>query len=281
MVNSQAVIEVMRRVAAAEILPRFGRLGASDVSEKSRPGDLVTVADVEAERRLAEALTELVRGSLVVGEEGAEADPAVLGVLAGEAPVWLIDPVDGTANFARGTPCFAVIVGFVERGETVAGWILDPLSGRVVRAIKGEGAWLEQKDGGAQRLRIRQARPIEAMTGSLGGRLRRQLAARTETGLSQGPARLVRYGCVGREYMDLALGVLDFAQYGRLKPWDHAAGVLIHAEAGGFARLTESGEAYRPQPRIQETRLLLAPDETSWRTLRALFAEAEGLPAPA
>jgi 3-hydroxyisobutyrate dehydrogenase len=80
-----------------------------------------------------------------------------------------------------------------------------------------------------------------------------------------------RYGSAGREYMDLARGALDFASYARLKPWDHAAGVLIHREAGGFSALRSDGSPYRPAPCIVEDTLLLAPDEGSWRRLHALL----------
>jgi fructose-1,6-bisphosphatase/inositol monophosphatase family enzyme len=109
------------------------------------------------------------------------------------------------------------------------------------------------------------------MTGSLGWRLARRVKARRESGLAM-PARIVRYGCVGREYMDLGLGALDFALYTRLKPWDHAAGVLIHREAGGFSQITDDRTRYRPAPGIQETTLLLAPDEPAWHALDAAFA---------
>ena len=75
-----------------------------------------------------------------------------------------------------------------------------------------------------------------------------------------------------REYLDLGSGKLDFAQYTRLKPWDHAAGVLVHAEAGGYSRLTNDGTAYRPiTGGIDERTLLAAPDETAWAALHDVF----------
>ena len=74
--------------------------------------------------------------------------------------------------------------------------------------------------------------------------------------------------------MDLAQGKLDFAQYTRLKPWDHAAGVLIHTEAGGFNRMTGSRAPYRPVPWIMEETVLLAPDEATWEALHAVFVAA-------
>lgn len=265
-----AVIRIIREVAAAEILPRFRNLAADDVGSKgSSPYDLVTVADIESEKRLSERLRALAPGSLVVGEEGAEADRGLLAALAGEAPVWVLDPVDGTVNFAHGRACFAVIVAWCLGGETAAGWIYDPVADAVLWSAAGEGVWFE--DGkGRRAVCTSWAADIAAMTGSLTPRAAARLyrAQAQHGGIS--PA-VVRYGCAGREYMDLATGAIDFAQYTRLKPWDHAAGVLIHREAGGFSALRGGGSPYRPEPGILEETLLLAPDEESWRTLDLLL----------
>lgn len=271
--DSERVIQIMREVAAQEIMPRFRRLKESDIAAKRNPSDLVTTADLEAERRLTAALGALGPDAEVVGEECAETAPGALSLLGGEKPVWVIDPVDGTFNFAHGRACFAVIVAFCLRGETLAGWILDPVSGVVVCAICGRGAWVTD-DSGYRQLRLPKAKGIGDMAGSVGRRLGRRVQARRDSGLTDGPLKTVKYGCTGREYMDLAQGSLDFAQYTRLKPWDHAAGVLIHTEAGGFNRLTGSRKLYRPAPRIMEESILLAPDEGSWEALHALFDEA-------
>ncbi len=267
-----AVAALIREVAAAEVLPRFRRLAAADISEKSGPQDLVTTADVEAERALAARLPALVPGSLVVGEEAAAADPDLLGRLAGEAPVWLVDPVDGTANFVRGEACFAVIVAYCVGGETRAGWILDPLTDRMIWAVAGQGAWTG--DAEAHRLWLSSPRPLAEMRGSLGYTLGKRLRTRIAAGLQDGPGEIVRYGCTGQEYMDLARGRLDFARYRRLKPWDHAAGVLIHAEAGGHAALVEDGRPYRPEPRLMPETVLLAPDRPNWERLRTALDAA-------
>jgi fructose-1,6-bisphosphatase/inositol monophosphatase family enzyme len=262
-----AVITVLRRVAAAEIVPRFRRLGRGDISEKRSPFDLVTTADVEAERRLSEALVGLVPGSAVVGEEGAEANPAVLLELAGEAPVWLLDPVDGTYNFTQGTPRFAVIVAYCHRGETLGGWILDPLTDVAVWAVRGRGAW-RQDDATTTQIHVSRRRKVEEMCGTLGFRGEQRLTTMTGWADRPRPRKIVRSGCTGRDYMELGQGTLDFAHYRRLKPWDHAAGVLVHAEAGGVSRIVETGAPYRPAPRIVEATLLLAPNEDGWNNLR-------------
>jgi fructose-1,6-bisphosphatase/inositol monophosphatase family enzyme len=270
--DSERVIQIMREVAAREIMPRFRCLEDTDIATKRTPSDLVTTADLEAERRLSAALTALRPDAEVVGEEGAESNPRTLSLLGGEKPVWVIDPVDGTFNYAGGRACFAVIVAFCMRGETLGGWILDPVSDVVVCAVAGQGAWITTESGYRQ-LRVPTGKDVHKMAGSLGRRLGRLVKARREAGLSHGPLKIVKYGCTGREYMDLAQGALDFAQYTRLKPWDHAAGVLIHTEAGGFNRLTGSRASYRPWPRIMEETILLTPDEGSWDALHALFDE--------
>ena len=140
MLDPEKVAQHIRETAEAEIIPRFRQLGQGDIREK-KPGDFVTLADLEAERRLTERLGALLPASVVLGEEAAFADRGRLDLLAGDAPVWVIDPVDGTANFARGEPAFAVIVALIERAELRAGWIYEPLADTMVMAEAGQGAW--------------------------------------------------------------------------------------------------------------------------------------------
>src|SRR5919106_4920939 len=98
---------LMREAAANAILPRFRRLQHHEIEEKT-PGELVTAADREAERILSAGLSALLPGSLVIGEEAAAADPALISRLADGGDIWLVDPLDGTANFAAGREPFAV-----------------------------------------------------------------------------------------------------------------------------------------------------------------------------
>jgi fructose-1,6-bisphosphatase/inositol monophosphatase family enzyme len=235
------------------------------VRRKRSPRDLVTVADEAAEARLAAALQRLQPGSVVIGEEAADADPGILGRLGESALVWLIDPIDGTGNFVAGNRCFAVLVSLCREGEIIAGWMVRPESGLAVYATAGDGAWLSEAGGGERRLQLRRSGSAE-LCGSLSSGAAKSLLRRARSG-PLASARIVRLGSAGCEYLELALGGIDFAQYVRLKPWDHAAGVLIHAEAGGWAALRGSGLRYRPEPWISEERLLLASDEGMWRDL--------------
>ncbi len=160
------VSRIIRDVASREILPRFRNLGSGQVAQKSHARDLVTIADTEAERCLTELLRPLASGSAVVGEEGTAADCAILARLGEDAPVWLLDPVDGTMNYVSGTACFAVIVAYCAGGETLAGWIHDPIADSMVWAVAGEGAWLEEPTG-RRRVRASLGGDIGSMKGSL------------------------------------------------------------------------------------------------------------------
>jgi len=161
MVDLERVANIVREVAEAVILPRFRNLKAGEVRTKTSARDFVTIADLEAERMLTGALTALLPGSCVVGEEGVAADKSQLDLLQGEAPVWVLDPVDGTANFTEGNPSFAVMVALVRQGETLAGWIHDPLGNRTAMAKKGAGAWMH-----GERLTVASPCPVGEMTGA-------------------------------------------------------------------------------------------------------------------
>lgn len=260
--DMEKVSAVMAAVAAEEIMPLYGHLSAAQIDAKDS-GEIVTAADLRAEQRLGEELNAIYPGAALIGEESVSADPSLAQPLAGDGPLWIIDPLDGTRNFANGKPCFAVIVAFCRAGRTLAGWIHNPLDGQTASARLGEGAWM-----GGQRLRVAPALPISEMSGSM-SRWRRDKLAETidPAGL---PARALRYGCVGMEYVDLARGALHFAEYGILKPWDHAAGLLIHAEAGGYAAFAGDETPYRPVAELH-ARLLIAPDKQSWRGLRDVW----------
>ena len=251
MIDADRVANIIRETAASEILPRFGNLLAGQIREK-KPGQLVTEADVEAERVLTRRLTDLLPGSLVVGEEGVDSDPSQLDRLERPGTVWVIDPVDGTSNFAKANPRFAVIIALVADGITRMGWVYDPVADRMVVAEAGEGAWMA-----GRRLAVLPAGPLETLAGSV----------KRSTRLVSKVAKVGRKGSAAHDYLDLVTGVLHFAHFSKLMPWDHAAGVLIHAEAGGYSRLLD-GNPYRPV--ACRAGLLLAPTEGCWRSLKAL-----------
>lgn len=253
-IDPSRVATILAEVSADIILPRFQSLASGEVREKG-PGDLVTIADTEAEAALTHRLGSLLPHSRVVGEEAVAADGKVLHRLDGADPVWILDPVDGTANFVKGSKRFAVIVALVVEGRTVQGWIHDPLAGRTTIAERGAGVW---RDG--QRLGIAPPGALAGMIGAAGYRGTARLAAEVGGLLCQGSA--------AHDYLDLIDNKLQFAYFRRLHPWDHAAGVLLHAEAGGYNALLD-GQPYRPVP--SPGSILLAPDRPSWDRLAQLI----------
>ncbi len=258
---SAATIAAMREVAETHILPRYKKLAESDVRSKTHPGDLVTIADEESERALTHTLSGLLPGSRVVGEEAASANTDVLNHLASDDPVWIIDPIDGTANFVNGVARFAVMVALVRQGETLMGWIHDPVANRTLWAEKGAGAWLEETGQSRASVHLSPL-PGEALADLTAALYNRELVK-----LKGKFARNIRLGSAAHDYWSLTDGRLHVLSYRRMKPWDHAAGALIHREAGGY-NLLLSGKAYAPAVKDQ-TGILCAPSQRIWEAVAA------------
>ena len=255
------VAELLRHAAREAILPRFRALAEGEAEEKS-PGEIVTIADREAEAILTRGLAALRPDALVLGEEAAAADPALLAAFyAGTTTTWLVNPLDGTANFAAGNEPFAVMVALVEGRETVAAWMLDPIADRLAVAVRGGGAFLDgvsvaAPDGDAAAEALRGA----VLTRFLPPPLKAQIEARSGR-LAQ---ILPGWRCSGREYPAMVAGEQDFALFWRALPWDHAPGALFLAEAGGrTARL--DGTPYRP--REDRPGLLAARSAAAWASV--------------
>ena len=268
-----SVSRIIAEVAAEAVLPRFQALAAHEIREKAA-GDLVTVADVEAEALLERRLAELLPGSRVVGEEAAEEDPEVLSHLAQEGDlVWVIDPVDGTGNFSRGIEDFAMMVGLTRGEQILAGWIHRPVGGVTAVAEAGSGARLDGRP-----LRVAEEAAPREMRGTLNAGTfgDKALGARIQSRRERvGAVRSLR--CAGLEYIRLASGETHFSLFTKTKPWDHVPGGLIHAEAGGHGRLLD-GRRYTPRSGDAKG-LLLAPSGGAWQALhRALIEDDEVTP---
>ncbi|MFE2555807.1 inositol monophosphatase family protein [Streptomyces sp. NPDC059352] len=234
------VEEAVRKAAAAEIMPRFRQLATHEIVEKNGPHDLVTVADRAAEAHLTASLTALLPGSVVVGEEAVHADPSVYEALRGEAPVWIVDPVDGTRQFVHGDPGFCTLVALALRGELLASWTYVPALDEMAIAVRGRGATLN-------------GQPIRSGSPAPGAVLRvatshpdyttpdqkRALHGLRAEGVAPRPC-----GSAGLEYLSVARGDLDGTAFSWEYAWDHAAGLLLVAEAGG-TQTTVAGEPFR------------------------------------
>ena len=245
-----AVGEILREAARTAVLPRFAALRPADCEMKA-PGEPVTIADREAEARISDALMALIPGARVIGEEACAANPSLLdGLDSGTA--WVIDPIDGTANFAAGRAPFAMMVALLARGETIGAWIHDPLTGRLAVAERGGGAWVDGvrvvADGSD--VALNSLRGIIS-TAFFPGEYSVQIGhVREAVSVVDPTAR-----CAGHEYPLVAVGERDFAIYWRTLVWDHAPGALLLEEAGGAVTYLDGS---RYDPMRQRTGLLLA-----------------------
>ncbi len=235
---NDAVTALMRDVAARIVMPRFRQLAPSEIIEKA-PDDLVTIADRESEIALGEGLCALLPGSRIVGEEACAADPAIVGTI-GHGQVWIVDPIDGTHNFANGQSPFAIMIALADEGVTQAAWILDPVTGRLCHAHKGGGASIDGERVSAHGSGA--ARPIAGLSFTyLPADVAADMQARSAGKLDC--AAIPR--CAGEQYPRIVLGVNDVAMFWRTYAWDHAPGALFVTEAGGkVARF--NGTPYAP-----------------------------------
>ena len=265
------VAALLRAATRAEILPRFRRLASAEIRTKSGPLDLVTDADEAAERMITAGLLARFPGCVVVGEEACAADPSLLTKLAGAELSFVVDPVDGTANFAAGLPLFACMAAAMVRGEIVASWIHDPLGDDTAMALRGEGAWIEAPDGHRRDLRVAPAVPVNRMVAGVSWSwLAEPLRSRVTSRLPRLAASL-SLRCAAHEYRLVSGGHAHALLYNKLMPWDHAPGWLLHREAGGYAARFD-GSDYGPH--LTSGGLIVAPDRESWEALRdALLGE--------
>ncbi|MFI6931207.1 inositol monophosphatase family protein [Streptomyces sp. NPDC050287] len=238
--HSADVEEAVRRAAAAEIMPRFRRLAAHEIDQKAGPHDLVTDADRNAELYLTEVLGALLPGSVVVGEEAVHANPVSYEAIQADAPVWIVDPVDGTRQFVHGEPGFCTLVALALRGVLLASWTYAPARDQMATAVRGQGAFLdgERLVAGTpepdRELRVATSHPdytTEEQKQALRGLWTDGVAPRA-------------CGSAGLEYLAVARGESDATAFSWEAAWDHAAGLLLVEEAGG-AHLTRAGEPFR------------------------------------
>ncbi len=256
------VAAAIREAANAEIVPRFRRLADSDIEEK-RPGEIVTAADRACEAALTRRLASIADVP-VIGEEAVAADPARLELLGPETSCWLVDPLDGTANFAAGSPDHAVMVAYLHHGVTTASWIWQPATKQMYIAERGAGATVNDKP-------IDRPATVDhrALIGVIKDRFlpddTRHHVHRQAEGL--GPVH-PGVNCAGVEYPDLVAGRTDYILYWRTLPWDHAPGVLLATETG-CAAVRPDAAPYRPHS--QRSGLLIAPGHLAAELRRRLL----------
>ncbi len=247
--DTGAVLDLMKQVAAEVITPRFRSLADGEVIEKN-PGDLVTVADREAEVLITQALNAAYPDAVVLGEEAHSADGSILERYAAAEHAFTVDPVDGTKNFVHGNPDHAVMIAETVAGQTIRGWIWQP---------EHEIAWVAERGAGVERNGERIARqPVGSDDDPRGATSIWSLRGHA---LADLPALQPSWVCCGVDYPKLIEGKVDYILYSRSNAWDHAPGSLMVTEAGGFVGHLD-GVEYGPRSTVPG--LIVAADKTTY-----------------
>lgn len=261
--------QICQEAAQQEILPRFRSLVPSEIEQKANINDLVTVADQAAERLILQRLAEYYPNALLIGEESVYEDKAALAEFNDAELAFVLDPIDGTYHFAYGSSGFGTILGVSSHGEMIAGLIYEPVTGDYLWTIKGQGAF-QRAHGKDFTLECghQTNRALNQTMGSFSFGFhqgeQRQRALRAVMAMG----RVMDYRCAATEYRLLTSGATAFVIFqGVLNLWDHAVGLLLTHEAGGYARLMD-GSPYTPQA---EGMLLIAESEARWHEVAALF----------
>jgi len=226
--NTQELVSIVCNIAKEELLPRFSKMKA----EKKGDGSLITEADLAVQNRIAAELKQLDAEILLLGEEMPEEMQKGILQQTNNA-IWILDPLDGTTNFAAGIPYYSISLALIEGGQVVLGIVYDPERDECFIAEKNHGASLQQSElefkrlnGNADDIKLEDAVACIDLK-----RLPEHLAINL---ISKHPFRSQRsFGSVALDWCWLAAGRFDVYLHGKQNIWDYAAGHLVFSEAGG------------------------------------------------
>jgi myo-inositol-1(or 4)-monophosphatase len=223
-------IDAVRAVATSEILPRYRTV----VATRKDDGSLVTEADHESQRILVRTLGAL-ENVPVMGEEMAREEQERIFAAGGR--FWCVDPLDGTSNFARGVPFFAVSVALVEDLRPIFGTVYDPIADEAFFAVRGAGAWLNHKPLALPR----EAPPLSQALAEVS--LRSPYNTLRAAFKNRAPyRRRITSGSATLSWCHLAAARIDVLVSPAQKMWDYAAGALIAHEAGASMSTLEDDD---------------------------------------
>lgn len=263
------LINLIRRAAKAEIMPRFRTLDAGDIDTKKDENDLVTAADTAAEAMITRGLQIAFPHALVIGEEAVSKSPDLLKGIAEAELCFIIDPVDGTWNFAKGMPLFGTIIAVCRFGQPVLGLIYDPVGNDLIITDNTSPAEWRTRTGRRRPIQTAGPKPLDRMSGYMHIRQMPEEARALMWSKVDALGYVGSLRCSAHEYRLLATGAADFILSSNLNSWDHAAGVLLCQQAGGKSAMLDD-TAYNAA--MTSGYLLSASCETVWNDVAAHFA---------
>ena len=266
-------VEIVRKAAMKEIVPHYRRLRKEAIHTKSSEYDLVTDADRRAEEFIRNEIEREFPTARFVGEEAVAGDPSLLDGISESDVAFIVDPIDGTWNFVNGLPIFGVMLAVVQNGTTQFGLIYDPLADDWIFAIRNHGAYWITSDRQKRPLKVLHPESFSRATGCIPFLMFNRTIRSDVISECCVFDQVLSLRCSAYEYRLLAQGGISFLLTPHPNPWDHAAGQLIHAEAGGFSAFID-GTPYSPgaEPRY----LLVASSKQSWVAIRDHFSFLQG-----
>jgi myo-inositol-1(or 4)-monophosphatase len=227
----KAVIAAVKLVTAEEIMPRYLKVA----HQHKIDGSLCTEADLAAQSALTKKLQAILNVP-VLGEEMPQAEQRVLWEVGHEG-LWCIDPIDGTSNFVRGLPYFAVSVALLRAGESVLGVVYDPVANEMFAAERERSAYLNGEKLVGREIEGDLAHSLACVDMK---RLKKKLVS--ALALSPPYCSQRNFGASALDWCYTAAGRYDMYLHGGQKLWDYAAGSLILSESGGHACCIENDD---------------------------------------
>jgi myo-inositol-1(or 4)-monophosphatase len=224
------VVRAVRAVATREVLPRYRNVDATLKPD----GSVVTEADIASQEALV-GMLRAIEDVAVIGEEMHAREQQAVFDAGGR--FWCVDPLDGTSNFSRGVPFFAISVALMEDARPIFGVVLDPVRDEAFHAVRGGGAWWNDA-----RLELPQAAPALADAIAEVSLRRETKALRPALKTRKPYRRRLTSGSSALSWCHLAAARIDVMLHSGQKMWDYAAGALILEEAGGCASTLENDD---------------------------------------
>ncbi len=263
MIKVEKVSEIIKEIAQNQIMSKYKKLESNEIECKSSEIDLVTIADKKSEKEFIKQLTLMLPNSKIIGEESVYKDNSILNLVDDEGYVWVVDPLDGTNNFTKGSEDFGVMVALLKNKETVAGFIYNPLKDDMLIAEKNNGAYINNQ---------------KIILKSINKDLKDynvlynfdHYDVNKHTNLGDIVSSFKSLFCSAAEYQSLLEQKSDIGFFcGYLKPWDHIAGLLLYKEAGGFSSFMNNLPYSNRMVEKRNLPLLLAPNKEIWQELQS------------
>ncbi|RNF52069.1 inositol monophosphatase [Marinomonas hwangdonensis] len=278
--TQERLINIVRQAGQEIVMPNFRQLNAADVETKSCLTDLVTMADKASEAFITDEIQQAFPDWDIVGEEAVAEDPSTTDKIATADTCVIIDPIDGTWNYAHGSPEFGLILAVVVKGVTRFGLLYDPVNDDWIYANRGEGAFFQRtamSEKGKHQTPAQAPLPLKIHSDAelnldklFGIMSVNSYTGQKKQDFALKASRFVRINNLPScpAYRQIAQGHFHFSLTYKMLPWDHAAGVLIYTEAGGICR-TLDGQEYRPT--MLDGEMLAAQSEEQWQALAEYF----------